>query len=225
MTVKPFARPIPRHSPSFTSASGFATRHAQRTGHATSYRVVGWRERRIRDADAIIVRVLDFRISPRAAHPEQQELLTHRLRPRPEPRRSRRAHAPATLTPSPTTSRAHAASSPKSSNAAAPLSASQRNQPAAVPQSARDPQPKTSPTIASGRIAATRRHTTPRQKRQRQQPHRRTARSSRAAQGRLRHPSHLRALLARPRAHPRPRIRSQGEPPALRKAKTIKIHR
>ena len=76
MTVKPFARPIPETLAVVHLRQWLRDKTRAATGHATSYRVVGWRERRMRDADAIIVRILDFESALALLTPEQQELLT-----------------------------------------------------------------------------------------------------------------------------------------------------
>jgi DNA-directed RNA polymerase specialized sigma24 family protein len=47
-----------------------------RHGGATRYQKVGWCERRARDADAAIVRVVDFEAALAMLTPQQQELLT-----------------------------------------------------------------------------------------------------------------------------------------------------
>ena len=51
-------------------------RAALRTGRTTNYQRTGWRERRQRDADAAIVRVVDFELAFKMLPPIQQELLT-----------------------------------------------------------------------------------------------------------------------------------------------------
>jgi DNA-directed RNA polymerase specialized sigma24 family protein len=47
-----------------------------RHGGATRYQKVGWCERRARDADAALVRILDFEAALALLTPQQQELLT-----------------------------------------------------------------------------------------------------------------------------------------------------
>lgn len=51
-------------------------RAALRTGRTTNYQRTGWRERRQRDADAAIVRVVDFENTLAQLTPHQQQILT-----------------------------------------------------------------------------------------------------------------------------------------------------